>query len=627
MPEQTDLEFFRHLVEHTLDVITVLAADFSILYNSPSLGAVLGYQPEDLLGSNVFAFIHAEDRDAVKGMIVGIWAGDTSSEVIEFRFQLQDGTYRRLQSVARRWKIGSEEGLLVNSRDVTTQHQTLTDLAASNELLAQIYSASSNMLSVTNPEDGRILNVNDAWLRVLGYTRDEVIGRTALELVVWGTVEDRERIMDELFRCGELKGLRATSYTKQGQPRKIIVDARFLKVADELRILISAQDITEVLQVEEQLRQAQKMESLGQLTGGVAHDFNNLLGIIMGNIELLREGLAPGSEQLEFADQIFKATERGASLTRQLLAFSRRQTLLPVVLSLADRLAGMENLLKTSVGESTLVVISGGLNIWPCLLDPAQFENAVLNLTINAKDAMPMGGKLDYALSNVAVTKTTHPQMQEEIGFGDYVCLRISDTGCGMSQEVVSQSFEPFFTTKESGKGTGLGLSMVFGFVKQSGGLVDITSQPGVGTTVSLYFPRSADAKIFAAVKKEGLASARVQHGCALVLEDNQSLRQLIARYLEELGYVVVIASGASGLNAMQTELRSIDLIVSDVMLEGPERGPELVFKLRQAHPACKVLFMTGYAESEVIDENDLCISKPFGRVQFLNAIASLEQH
>jgi PAS domain S-box-containing protein len=627
MPEQTDLDFFRHLVEHALDVITVLAADGSFVYNSPSIESVLGHRPEDMTGSFVLAYIHLEDRSDAGKTIASILAGDTGAQLLEFRFRHKDGTYRRLQAFAQRWIIDSEAGLLVNSRDVTTQNETLADLAASNELLAQIYSASSNLLSVTNPEDGRILNVNDTWLRTLGYTRDEVIGRTALELDVWGSAEDRERIVGELYRCGELKSLRATSYTKSGQPRRIIVDARFVKVADELRILISAQDITEVLQIEAQLRQAQKIESLGQLTGGVAHDFNNLLGIIMGNIELLREGLEPGSEQIEFADQIFKATERGASLTRQLLAFSRRQTLSPVVLSLADRLAGMKDLLRTTVGENTVVIISGSLDTWPCLLDPAQFENAVLNLTINAKDAMPVGGRLQYVLSNVPITRTSHPRVLGESTAGDYVCLRVSDTGSGMSADVLAQAFEPFFTTKQSGKGTGLGLSMVFGFVKQSGGLVDIESLQGEGTTVSLYFPRSIDAKVPVSAREESLAPKRVQHGFALVLEDNKPLRQLIARYLEELGYVVITASGASDLNIMQAELRSIELIVSDVMLEGPERGPELVRKLLRGRPACRVLFMTGYAASEMMDEGELCISKPFGRAQFLNAIASLEQH
>ncbi|MFT7132623.1 MAG: signal transduction histidine kinase [Cyclobacteriaceae bacterium] len=355
-----------------------------------------------------------------------------------------------------------------------------------------------------------------------------MIGRTALELSIWGLPENRQRLISELNRRGDLSGFRATSYTKNGQPLKIIVDARFLTVAGELRVLMSVQNITEVLQVEEHLRQAQKMESLGQLTGGVAHDFNNLLGIIMGNIELMREGLEPNSEQHAFADQILSATERGASLTRQLLAFSRRQMLSPVVLNLVDLLSGIEDLLKTTVGENTVVRISGCLDIWPCLLDPTQFENAILNLTINAKDAMPTGGTLEYTLSNVPMTKASHRQALGGNASGDYVCLRVCDTGTGMSGDVVTQAFDPFFTTKESGKGTGLGLSMVFGFIKQSGGLVDIESQLGGGTTVSLYFPRSDDDKISPPEKEEVLVLARVQHGRALVLEDNQPLCQLI---------------------------------------------------------------------------------------------------
>lgn len=624
MPEQQDQEFFRRLVEHALDLVTVLSADGTIVYNSPSLENVLGYLPEDLEGTNVLAYIHEDDQCVVSEATASNLIDDSGDGLLAFRFQHKDGTYRYCQAVARQWKIGGESGLLVNTRDVTAQHQGQIDLAASNELLTQIYSASSNLLTVSNPEDGTILEVNDAWLKTLGYTRDEVIGRTALELSVWGSPENRQRLISELNRRGELSGFRATSYTKSGEPLRIIVDARLLTVAGELRVLMSVQNITEVLQVEEQLRQAQKMESLGQLTGGVAHDFNNLLGIIMGNIELMREGLEPDSEQYVFADQILNATERGASLTRQLLAFSRRQMLSPVVLNLVDLLSGFEDLLKTTVGENTVVRIAGDGDTWPCLLDPTQFENAVLNLTINAKDAMPAGGTLVYTLSNVRMTRASHPQLLDESVSGDYVCLRISDTGIGMSSDVVAQAFDPFYTTKELGKGTGLGLSMVFGFVKQSGGLVDIDSQPGVGTAVSLYFPRSDDGKIAPPEKEEVLVMARVQQGRALILEDNQPLCRLITRYLEELGYTVLTASGDSGLKAIQKTLGSIDLIVSDVLLEGPKRGPELVRELRQTHPACRVLFMTGYAASEVIAETDLSISKPFGRVQFMNAIASL---
>jgi len=624
MPEQQDQDFFRHLVEHALDVVTVISADGSIVYNSPSLETVLGYLPEDLEGANVVAYIHEDDQGAVSEAIANTLTDDSSFELVEFRFRHKDGAYRYCQAVARQWKIGGEVELLVNTRDVTIQHQAQTDLAASNDLLSQIYSASSNLLTVSNPEDGTLLEANDAWLKTLGYTRDEVIGHTALELSIWGLPENRQRLISELNRRGELNGFRATSYTKNGQPLRVIVDARLLTVDGELRVLMSVQNITEVLQVEEQLRQAQKMESLGQLTGGVAHDFNNLLGIVMGNIELMREGLEPDSEQHEFADQILSATERGASLTRQLLTFSRRQMLSPVVLNLVDLLSGIEDLLKTTVGENTVVRVSSGLDIWPCLLDPKQFENAILNLTINAKDAMPAGGTLEYTLSNVPMTKTSHLQVLGGNASGDYVCLRVSDTGAGMSGDVVTQAFDPFFSTKEPGKGTGLGLSMVFGFVKQSGGLVGIESELGCGTTVSLYLPRSDDGKIAPPAKEEALVLARVQHGRALVLEDNQPLCQLITCYLEELGYTVLTASGESGLKAMQTALHSIDLIVSDVLLEGPKRGPELVRELRQTHPACLVLFMTGYAASEVIAETDLSISKPFGRVQFMNAIASL---
>ena len=625
MTDPLDIVPFQQLVEDALDIITVLGPDGTILYETPSVTTVLGHAREDLVGTNVLRLIHPDDAATVAREIEAALASEDGARQVEFRMRHRDGSYRRLQAVGRRWMHEGAAHVLVNSRDVTAQYEAQASLARSNELLSKVFTMSSNLLSITTPEAGTFLDVNDAWLDTLGYRREEVIGRTALELGIWGSPENRARVLGELGRAGELRGFRASAFTREGVERHLLIDARFLEVAAETRVLLSCQDITDVLRIEAELRQSQKLEALGQLTGGVAHDFNNLLAIISGHAELIRHAPDDDPSEESHVDQILKATQLGARLTRHLLAFSRSQPLSADAVDVAARIADMRELLQTTVSEAVSVVIEAPAQAWSCRLDAVQFENALINLALNAKDAMPDGGTLTLRVEHEVLSSARDAALLGDAPAGEYLCVRVTDTGVGMPAEVQTRALEPFFTTKEPGKGTGLGLAMVFGFVRQSKGLVGIDSRLGHGTTVALYFPRIEEAPARPERAADVVETPPVfGAGRALLIEDNESLRDVIEELLVDFGYSVAVARGEEEIDALPPSA-CFDLIVSDILLKGAKRGPQLVRELRARQPACRVIFMTGYADSELLEADAVCLRKPFDRQELLRTIASMQ--
>jgi|GEM_PF-3248091 len=370
------------------------------------------------------------------------------------------------------------------------------------------------------------------------------------------------------------------------------------------------QDVTDREAAAAQLRQAQKMESVGQLTGGLAHDFNNLLAIIIGNLDLIAGDLKGGSLEKEFADTALEAALKGSELTKQLLAFSRRQTLDPCVVDLNGLVEGMAPLWRRTLGEAVTVKLALTDDLWRTKLDPAQMESSLLNLVINARDAMPEGGVLTVETSNATVDPDN-----PELPPGDYTMVAVSDTGCGIPPDLVAKVVEPFFTTKGVGKGSGLGLSMIYGFAKQSGGQLRIYSEVGHGTTVRLYLPRSDEAVAAARASPTGLMKGRGER--ILVVEDNVDVRRVAVRQLSELGYQVVEAdTGAAGLEVLAMD-HGVDLVFSDVVMPGGMTGIEMIAAAREARPDLKALFTTGFTSAATANNNrvtgaDMVISKPY---------------
>ncbi|MFC7555116.1 ATP-binding protein [Pseudoroseomonas wenyumeiae] len=377
-------------------------------------------------------------------------------------------------------------------------------------------------------------------------------------------------------------------------------------------------EATQRRQAEEQLRQSQKMEAVGQLTGGLAHDFNNLLAGISGSLELLRQRLEQGrtAELDRFVGAAQAAATRAAALTHRLLAFSRRQTLDPKPTALNNLTSGLEELITRTVGPSISVWLTGEPELWTTLIDPNQLENALLNLCINARDAMPDGGRLLIETTNIRIDADA--AREGDVPAGDYVALCVSDTGIGMTPGIMERAFDPFFTTKPIGQGTGLGLSMIYGFVRQSGGHVRMQSEPGRGTSVRLYLPRHTAGAPAAEAPTALPPAPRAEPGeTVLVVDDEATVRMLVVEVLQDLGYEAIEASdGHAGLEILRSSAR-VDLLVSDVGLPGGMNGRQLADAGRALRPRLKVLFITGYAENAVIGDGGLphamaVLTKPF---------------
>ena len=386
-----------------------------------------------------------------------------------------------------------------------------------------------------------------------------------------------------------------------------------------------AERTADLLLAEEQLRQSQKMEAVGQLTGGIAHDFNNLLTGIIGSLELLGTRIAQGryKDVERYVGAAQGAARRAAALTHRLLAFSRRQTLDPKPTEANRLVTGMEELVRRTVGPSVELEVVGAAGLWPTLVDPNQLENALLNLCINARDAMPHGGRLTIETANRWIDERT--ARERDIAPGQYISLCVSDTGTGMPPDVIAKAFDPFFTTKPLGQGTGLGLSMIYGFARQSGGQTRIYSEVGRGTMVCLYLPRhQGEAEVAEAMSAPAEAPRAESGETVLVVDDDPTVRMLVMEVLEEQGYAAIEAGdGASGLRVLQSDTR-IDLLVTDVGLPGGMNGRQMADAARVGRPALKVLFITGYAENAVVGDGHLepgmhVLTKPFA----MDALAS----
>jgi signal transduction histidine kinase/CheY-like chemotaxis protein len=393
--------------------------------------------------------------------------------------------------------------------------------------------------------------------------------------------------------------------------------------------VLTISDMTKRAQSEAVLRESQKMQAIGQLTGGIAHDFNNLLTVMLGNLELARAKLDTNHPLVAHIERSLWAAQRGGTLTGQLLAFARKQPLAPAPLDLSASLPELVPLLRRTLGEHIDVRFVDNAGLWPAMADPAQLEGAVLNLALNARDAMPDGGRLTIELAN-KVLDSDYARTHSEVTAGDYVMVAVSDTGHGMTGDVAARVFEPFFTTKTEGRGTGLGLAMVFGFVKQSGGHVKIYSEPGQGTSVKIYLPRAIGGAV-PNMQRSGVP-AELPHGTAtiLVVEDEAGVREIAVAILRSLGYrVLEAADGDAGLLVFGAHAAEVNMLLTDVVLPGKVRGRELAERITSMRPEVKVLFMSGYTENSIVhhgrlDDGVQLLGKPFRREQLARKVAEV---
>ncbi|WP_375460724.1 PAS domain-containing protein [uncultured Enterovirga sp.] len=578
-------------------------------------------------GASWMGVVHPDDV----GLAAERWARSIATGDVyetEFRLRRHDGAYRWY--LARALPIRNEARAVVRwigtNTDVHDQKENAAELARLNGLLAgrieertrerdRLWSTTNDLMG-TGGLDGYLKAVNPAWTRMLGWSEDELLARPFAALIDPADHSETEEIVARLSAGETVSGYVDHLIQKDGGRRTVTWNA----VPDGGMFYVVGRDITAEREIEDQLRQSQKMEAVGQLTGGIAHDFNNLLTGIVGSLDLMQTRMAQGrTENLErYAKAAMSSANRAAALTHRLLAFARRQPLDPKPTDANALVTSLEDLLRRTIGEAIglEIVTAGGL--WPTLCDPNQLESAILNLAINARDAMPNGGKLTIETCNTHLDwhyAAQHPGVVS----GQYICLCVTDTGVGMGPEVIGRAFDPFYTTKPIGQGTGLGLSMVYGFARQSEGHAAIYSEVGKGTTVKIYLPRHRSGKV---VREEeattGLTAAhRAEAGeTVLVVEDEPVVRDLVVEVLHDLGYQALEAiDGPSGLAVLQSGAR-IDLLVTDVGLPGLN-GRQLADQARLTRPDLRILFITGYAENAVLASGFLdpgmeMITKPF---------------
>src|SRR5579883_1079497 len=581
-----------------------------------------GYTESEIVGRDFAMFFTAEDRAAGKpahALRVAADSGRWEDEVWHVR---KDGS--RFWALAVLDAIRDEQGQLVGfakiTRDITERRMAQEALAESERRFRLLVESATDYAIFMLDTMGVITTWNVGAERIKGYSEEEIIGQ---HFSVFYTEEDRinrvpEFALDTAKRTGRFQ---AESWRVRKSGKRFWASVVINAIHDDDGRLVGfakiTRDLTERRAAEEQLRQAQKMEAIGQLTGGVAHDFNNLLTVIGGNVETLERHLtAEDPTMLRFIHGAMRGVERAAILTSRLLAFGRRQPLDPKPLEMNRLIIGLSDLLGRTIGEHIQIetVFSGGL--WQVAADANQLENAVLNLAVNARDAMPSGGKLTIETANAHLDEI-YAAAHEEVKAGQYVMVAVSDTGQGIPKEIIGKVFDPFFTTKKLGEGTGLGLSQVYGFIKQSGGHVKIYSEPGEGTTVRLYLPRLITEETVEVERKDPPAPGTGGAETILVVEDDIDVRAYSTETLRELGYHVLEASEGDAALGLIVSHPEIKLLFTDVGLPGAFNGRYLADEARKRRPELKVLFTTGYARNAIVHHGRLdpgvnLIAKPF---------------
>src|SRR5271165_2585459 len=561
---------------------------------------------------------------------------------LEARYRRADSQWRWLRSESQpKWgPEGDPVGFIGVAHDVTEDRNAQEELTRINETLEKRVAERTAQLAASEAlvrtffqhspechavlvEDGTSFSyqeVNPATLRLYGMTRDQVIGRKTEE--VFGPEAGAE-ISRHLEACIRNGGTYHYERAQSDATVEAVATAVPSRDGEPRRVVVSARDVTERRRLHEQLRQSQKMEALGQLTGGVAHDFNNLLTLMLGGLDTIDRQMAqmadsPAKARIERAkDMALQGVQRARALTGRLLAFSRRQALAPQAVDANALVGGICDLLQRTLGEQIALTTLPADALWHAFVDPNQLENALINLALNARDAMPRGGRLIIETANRRLTETDVAGLPEPVEPGDYVMIAVMDTGVGMDEDTRKRAFDPFFTTKDIGKGTGLGLSQVYGFSRQSGGHVQIESEPGSGATVKIYLPRVASANAGPGERTRLELGSAGGRESVLVVEDDDAVRAYTTGALRDLGYRVAEASRGKAALEVLNHAPHLDLLLTDVVMPGPLNGRELADLAVRRRPGLRVLYMTGYSRDAIIRHGRLdpgvhVLGKPF---------------
>ena len=639
LQEKNDL--LERIFDSNFDLIALsdLEGNFTLVGKSHE---ILGYDSDYLIGRNVMEFVHPEDIAFVGNEFSRFLKSDENRK-IDYRYKRMDGEYLWFETMGTKLKDkkGNPEQILFNTRNITERKRIEQEMIEQKDMLAAIYRNAPLVMMVVNAER-RIQQINGFAAQFANRDAEEMLGLRGGEALHCLYVLDdprgcgfgefcrqcviRNTVLDTLETGQTHLQIEAPYYFKgQGNETRnlqFLMSTTPIQVKGERMALLTLQDITERKRSEaekeklqSQLLQAQKMESVGRLAGGIAHDFNNMLGVILGCAEMAMDQVDPAHPLFADLEEIRKAAERSANLTRQLLTFARKQTVAPKVIDLNETVEGMLKMLRRLIGEDIDLLWMPGKNLGPVKMDPSQIDQILANLCVNSRDAIAGVGKLTIETGRV---RFDEEYCADHAGFipGEFIMLAVSDNGCGMDSETVGHLFEPFFTTKAVGKGTGLGLASVYGAVKQNNGFVNVYSEPGQGTTFRIYLPRHRAGTPLRADAATAKPTARGSETILLV-EDEPSILRMAATMLERLGYVAIAAeTPGEAIRLAREHGGPIDLLVTDVVM--PEmNGRDLAKNILSVHPDMKRLFMSGYtanviAHHGVLDEGVHFIQKPF---------------
>lgn len=588
------------------------------LYANRAFCDMVGFSEEALRSLDFLSLTHPEDRQANLEKLESLLAGETSSFIIEKRMLDRQGgiIWCRNSVSAQRDLHGAIVSLVAVIEDITAQRQAeARQLSLARRLTRSLENMSDAFFLLD--EEWRFSYLNPQAERLLERSVDELLGRN-----VWD--EFPEARESEAWTCYHTAAETGESkhFTFFYPPLAQWFEVNAYPWKEGLAVYFRT--VTEQKRLEAQLQEAHRMEAIGHLTGGMAHDFNNLLTVVMGNADLLYKALADDARLGPLIQAIAESAQRGADLTQRLLAFARRQALDPQPTDINRLIRGLTELLRRTLGEPIELRFHPGRDLWSANIDPSQLESAILNLSINARDAMPQGGRLTIETRNVSLSPH-YADEHLELAPGDYVCIAVSDTGTGIPAAIRGRVFEPFFTTKEKGKGTGLGLSMVFGFLKQSGGHVNLYSEEGEGTTIKLYLPRIRQA----AAEPDSAPREKAGQGGSetlLVVEDDIAVREYVVAQLEAAGYGVRQAKDGPSALAILADDADIDLLFTDVMMPGGMTGRELAIAARRLRPDLKVVYTSGYTENAIVQNGRLdkgvrFLGKPYRPLALLRMI------
>ena len=614
---------FSAVVESSNDAIITKALDGTITGWNRAAERLFGYSADEAVGQHISLIVPPHRRDEINTLIARVRRGQPT-EHFETARVAKDG---RIVDVSLslsplRSAAGEIIGASKIARDITERKRTETALSKETEERQRIFETSQDLILVTDAS-GNLIQVSPSVTKILGYRPEEMVGHSAVDFIHPDDLDSTRQEMRAARRGQQQVRIFEARYPhKDGRT----VTLEWLGSWSEpvQRHFFIGRDLTEKQAAEAHLRQVQKMDAIGQLTGGVAHDFNNILTVITGTIGILAEAVEDRPELASIARLIDDAAERGAQLTKHLLAFARKQPLQPKEIDVNSLILEAGKLLHPTLGEQIEISPKLDENAWPTMVDPSQLTTAVLNLALNARDAMPRSGKLTLETGNVHLDED-YVRLNPEVAPGDYVMIAVSDTGTGIPAALLEKVFDPFFTTKEVGKGTGLGLSMVFGFVKQSGGHIKIYSEEGHGTSVKIYLPRSTGK---GAQASDLLTSMAVEGGSetVLVVEDDVLVRKYVLTQVASLGYSTLEASNAAEALKIIENGAEVHLLFTDVIMPGGMNGRQLVDEALKRRPSLKTLFTSGYTENAILhhgrlDEGVLLLAKPYRKPELARMI------